>query len=110
MENKIKGFSIREATSFFLSNDAALNGFSYDFLLVDAATIIRDRDNDRVALMISVKPNGTGRRLAPGCAFLRTVDTVADGITHKMSKRLRERVEDTFVQISILATHKQLHV
>ena len=77
---------------------------------IDAAAIVADFDDDLRALMVGVEINRAARGLARGEAFVGGLDAVVDGVAHEMHQRLAERIENAFVEISVLAGNVQGHV
>ena len=60
--------------------------------------------------MIRLEINSAARGLACGEPFVGGLDAVIDGVAHKMHQRLAEGVENTFVEIGMLAGDVQSHV
>src|SRR5580704_12788570 len=77
---------------------------------IDATTIIAHFDDHLSALMIGVEIDRAARGLSRGEPFISRLDAVVDGVAHEMHQRLSERIENAFVEISVLTGDVEGHI
>ena len=77
-EDETNGIRIVETIRFVLRDHALFHRLAADDVGVDARTVVRDHDNDVIALMTRNKPHLTDARLPFCLALVGTLDTVVE--------------------------------
>ena len=103
LKDQVHDFVFGKALRVFGFEDAALHGVLANLCEVDATAVVADFDDHLRTLMIGVEIDRAARGFAGGDTLLGAFDAMIDGVAHDVHQRLGERIEDTFVEIGVLA-------
>ena len=100
-EHQLQFFLLAHARRLFRTDNGALDCLGDDVVDVQPAAVVGDFDDHVICLVISIQANDALRRFAGRHAFLRCFNSVVCGVTHQMGERLRQSVENPFVEIGL---------
>src|SRR5690348_841409 len=103
MKNEVKSFTIRDSFAFLVREDALFDCPTYEFVTINACSVIGAFDNDLIPLMKGVQPNRSLRCFSGGHALFRSFSAVIDGVAHEMRQRLGQCVENALIQVCLFA-------
>src|SRR5580658_3692503 len=104
-ENQLEALQLVEPGSLFRGNDPALDGAADDFFAIESAAVVGDFDDDLIAVMVGVQPDGAARRFSGCLALGRGFNAMVGGVADQVRHGVGEGVENTFVEISGLPRH-----
>ena len=107
-EDEVENFAGAHGGELFLGDEAFLDGFFGDAVVVHACAVIFDLDDDVVAFLASFDADRAARRLAALDARGRQFDAVIERIAKEVNERIDDLLGDGFVQLGIFSVDDQL--
>src|ERR1700735_102203 len=108
-EDEFERLGVAHTGRFLRGNQSQLGALGAHLLGIDAAPIVADLDHNLIALMKSMQPDLSMRRLAQAPAQLGRLNAMTDRVPHQMRERLGDGVDNTFIQVGLLSAEFQIH-
>ena len=89
-------------------DEALLDGLGPDRLDIYAFAVVRDLDDDHIALIRGPEEDRALLGLARGTAFLGRFDAMIEGIAHGMHEGIEEILDDRFIELRLLALYDEV--
>ena len=89
---------------------AALDGLLADAFAIQTGAVVADFDVHLAAFVKSPQDQPAGRIFAGLDTVLGKFDAVVDRIAHQMRERILDRLDDSLIELGLLAFHLDVHL
>ena len=101
-EDQANGICIVEAVRLTLRNHPLLNRLTADLVCINARTVVRDHDDNVVALVACDESDLAGARLSLRLACIGALNAVVKRVAQKMHDRITDLIDNRTVQLRLL--------
>ena len=108
-KNQLQQLPLTLARCALRGNQPALHGLLADFFYGDAGPVVVDLDDYVAALLRGPQLERSFRVLARGLAHIGRLDAVIERVSYRVGERVLDGLEQTLVQLRVLAFDLQPH-
>ena len=109
-ENQRNNICFTQPLGFIHADNLFFQRLGFNLLGIDSTTVIFDLDDNLIALVISIQPNGSARWFSQTGTLCRVFNAVTDRVAHEMSERLGDGVQQAFIKIGVLTAYDQVNL
>src|SRR5438270_5742874 len=109
-ENQPADLCFAQPVGFLAAQDLFFEGFGLDLFGIDPAAIIPDLDNDLIALVVGIEPDGSPGWLSRTSPLCCVFNAMSDAVAYQMGQWFGDGVQQALIQIGILTAHDQVNL